>query len=270
MSIVILAFNEGKHLPGCLASLAGRFDDVHILDSGSTDDTRAVAETAGARVHSHQPFEGFGTQRNWAIDHIECKHPWVLHLDADEHVTDPFCQELREIARTDSDYAGYFVPNKLMLDGQWLRYSGDYPTYQVRLFRTGRLRFENYGHGQREVTEGTVGKMREPYLHFAYCKGLDHWFAKHAVYARQEAEEARRAAADGVRWSALFGADTIARRRAIKRLVHRLPFRSALRILYILVLKRGFLDGRAGWTYAKMMATYEMMIAVHLSRRFEE
>ena len=263
VTAVVLTYNEERSLPACLASLDGVCDDVHVLDSGSTDRTAAVAGAAGAAVHVN-PFTGFGDQRNWAIDHIPHRHRWALHLDADERLTPAFAAELRRVVAADPPEAGFHVPHKLLLGGRWLRRAGGYPTYQVRLFRTDRLRFENHGHGQREVTDGPVGTFAEPYLHDAFAKGLDDWFAKHARYARAEAE---RAFADGrVDWGGLVSGDRVRRRRAAKALSLRLPARPALRMLHTLAVKRGALDGRAGWTYAGMLAAYEAMTAAHLRR----
>ena len=260
---VVLTHNEERSLPRCLASLSGVCDDVHVLDSGSTDGTAAVARAAGAAVHVNA-FTGFGDQRNWAIDHVPHRYPWALHLDADERLTPELADELRAVLAADPAEAGFYLANKLLLGGRWLKYAGGYPTYQVRLFHVDRLRFENHGHGQREVTASRLGTLNEPYLHDAFAKGMDDWFAKHARYARAEAE---RAFADGrIDWPGLFAADGVRRRRSAKALSLRLPARPALRMLHTLALKRGALDGRAGWTYAAMLAAYEGMTAAHLRR----
>jgi hypothetical protein len=137
----------------------------------------------------------------------------------------------------------------------------------VRLFHRRRLRFVDHGHGQREQTDFPIGRLREPLLHHAFSKGLDDWFAKHAVYARHEAEQALATAGlpekNGQVWS-LFSRDPLLRRRALKRLSSRIPCRYLLRLLYMLIGKRAFLDGTPGITYAHMLATYEGMIDIHL------
>ena len=264
VTVVVLTMNEEGSLPGCLASLDGVTDDVHVLDSGSTDGTVYVAREAGVPIHVN-PFRGFGTQRNWAIDHIPHDHKWVFHLDADERFTPELADELRALLDSDPAEAGFHVPSRLMLGGRWLRYSGGFPTYQVRLFRPDRLRFRDYGHGQREVTDGMLGFLSEPYLHDAFAKGLDEWFAKHARYARAEADRA--VGEKAVSAADLFSSDRVRRRRALKVLSYRLPGRPTLRFWETLLLRRGLLDGRAGWTYARMLAAYEAMTAVHLGRR---
>jgi glycosyltransferase involved in cell wall biosynthesis len=264
VSVVILTQDEEANIADCLASLAG-FDDVHVLDSGSTDGTVEAARQRGVPVH-HHPFEGFGRQRNWAIENVPTRHDWQLHLDADERMTPGLAAEMAAALKAEPGVGGYRLASKLMFAGRWLRRAGQYPAYQVRLFHRGRLRFADHGHGQREQTDYPLGQLREPYLHHAFSKGLDHWFAKHAVYARQEAELAlglAGAGGEGPRGS-LFSRDATQRRRALKRLTARLPGRYFLRLAYLLLVRRAFLDGPAGVTYAHMLATYEAMVEVHL------
>lgn len=263
VTVVILTKNEQCDLPDCIASVVPYSDDCIVLDSGSDDDTVAIARAAGVPVYVNA-FSGFGDQRNWAIDHLPHRYDWVLHLDADERMTPAFAAELQEILRGNPSEAGFYVPSKLMLGKSWLRYSSGFPVYQVRLFHRERLRFVNHGHGQREVTDGCLGTMTEPYLHYAFSKGLEAWFEKHARYAASEAMTSVGDVKDQSHGlvQLLFG-DAVMRRRVLKRLSHHLPARGWLRLFEILVLKRGLLDGKAGLLYARMMANYESMTAVY-------
>jgi len=263
ITVVILTHNEEKNIEPCLASVAS-FPDVHVLDSGSTDATAERARQCGATVHTH-PFVSFGSQRNWAIDHIPARFPWTLHLDADERMTPELAAEMAAVVATGPPLGGYNVSSKLMFAGRWLKHAGDYPVYQVRLFHKDRLRFVDYGHGQRESSTYPLGRLQQPYLHFAFSKGLDSWFAKHAVYAAQEAMQATREIAytSPPRVGGLSRGDRTARRRLLKRLAYHLPCRYLFRLAYMLFIKRAFLDGRAGVTYALLLATYEGMIEVH-------
>lgn len=262
ISLVVLTHNEAQNICECLAS-AQSFDERHVLDSGSIDGTVELARQTGAETHYH-PFTGFGTQRNWAINNIPTRHDWQLHLDADERLTPEGVAEMAAAVAADAGVGGYFVPSKLMFAGRWLKYAGGYPTYQVRLFHKARLRFIDYGHGQREESSFPISRLREPYLHFAFSHGLDRWFAKHAVYARLEAEEAIRESGGTAAWGELLSRNRVLRRRALKRLAYRLPCRYVFRLAYMLVLKRAVLDGSAGITYATMIATYEAMSETHL------
>lgn len=266
LTVVILTYNEETALPDCLRSLSGRAHDVHVLDSGSNDATLQVAREFGIPVHFNA-FTGFGDQRNWAIDNIPHAHDWVLHLDADERMTPELYEELLVLLAQPRHEAGFFVASKLMLAGQWLRYSSGFPVYQLRLFHRGHLRFENHGHGQREVTSGSIGYLHSPYLHEAFSKGLDDWFTKHARYARHEAEDIHRDRCSVFTLlQQLIGQDPVTRRRTLKSIAYRLPGRPTLRLLQLLIINRGLLDGSAGVVYARMMAVYESMINVHLSR----
>jgi len=258
ISIVVLTLNEERNLAACLASVTG-FDDVHVLDSGSTDRTIEIARTHRLPVHIN-PFRGFGTQRNWAIDHIPTRSAWQFHLDADERMTPALASELTRLVATHPPQGGFRVPSKLMFAGRWLKRAGQYPGYQVRFFHKQRLRFVDYGHGQREVTNFPIGTIAEPLIHFGFSKGLDDWFAKHIRYARRESELAISGATGG----RLLCRDGTERRRAIKRMTMRLPGRYFLRLGHMLVWRGAILDGWAGVTYAHMVATYEGMIDVYL------
>jgi glycosyltransferase involved in cell wall biosynthesis len=261
VSVVILTLNEEINLADCLASVAG-FDDVSILDSGSTDRTQAIARERGIAVYEH-PFCGFGQQRNWAIEHMPARHSWHFHLDADERMTPELAAEIAAVVAADPPCGGYLVPSKLLFAGHWLKRAGQYPGYQVRLFHRDRLRFVDHGHGQREETTFPIGRLRQPLLHHAFSKGIDAWFARHIPYARREAEQALHGEAAG-RTVDLFSLNATTRRRALKRLARRLPGRYFLRLGYMLFVRGALLDGWAGVTYAQMLATYEAMIEVYL------
>jgi glycosyltransferase involved in cell wall biosynthesis len=262
VTIVILAFNEECNLGPCIRSCAFS-DDIHLLDSGSTDRSASVAKAHGAQVWTNK-FVSFAAQRNWAIDHLPHKYDWVFHLDADERFTPGIVNEMRELIARNPSEAGFYVPNRLIFMGRWLRYASGYPVYQVRLFHRQRLRFQPHGHSQRELTTGAVGTLREPYLHFNFSKGLDDWFEKHNRYSTQEAQQALAERTHKLRLSELMSGDKIKRRRAMKSLAYRLPFRPTLRWLHTMLTQRAVLDGPPGWMYARLLAIYEKMTDLKL------
>jgi glycosyltransferase involved in cell wall biosynthesis len=265
VSVVILTRNEEGNITECVGSCAW-CDDVHVLDSGSTDWTVDMATSAGATVHANR-FESFGQQRNWAIDHIPMKHDWVFHLDADERFTGDLVREMHRVLEAGPREAGYYVPSMLIFSEHWLRRTGNYPAYQMRLFHKGRMRFRDYGHGQREDTTGPVGRLRSPYLHYNFSKGLEDWFDKHNRYSSLEARQAieERAIPMGTVLRELLSIDRVARRRSFKRLLYRLPGRPLLFHLYTVLARLGVLDGRAGLTYARMRAIYDGMTELKLA-----
>lgn len=258
-SVLILAKDEEANLPSCLAALDG-CDDVVVVDDYSTDTTAGVASRWGARVVQRR-FDSFAGQRNWALDTVQFGHEWVLHLDADE-VVPPELHTQIDGAIGGTDRIAFAISSKMMLMGRWLRHAAAYPVYQVRLGRNPGLRFVQVGHGQREDLEpDQVGRLNEPYLHFGFSKGLDDWFDKHNRYSRHEAErEVAGLSTDGVAPSGLVSRDPLRRRRALKGLAARLPLRPTLKFLYLYVVRRGFLDGRPGLTYCRLLAAYERMI----------
>lgn len=257
--MVVLTLNEERNLPACLASLEG-FTDIHLVDSGSNDATHAIAVKAGAGVGVN-PFRSFGDQRNWGHDNLPLAHDWVLHLDADERMTPLLRAEIATVlAHDDGSLAGFYLAEKTLLNGKWLRWAGQYPRYQARLVHRSRMRFVDHGHGQREASSLPFGKLNNPYEHLAFSHGLENWLKKHARYAVQEAEAALDPRLRPARLVNALLAGGTERRRALKHLASRAPFRPTLRWLYVMLVCRGFLDGAAGWQYAEMMKTFQHMI----------
>ena len=212
-------------------------------------------------------FDNFANQRNYGIDNGELKHDWVMHLDADEVITAEFLSALKALNPPDN-IVSYYVPSKLMLGEKWLKYSGMYPAYQVRLGRSKGLRFVQYGHGQREDTPPEqVDYFPEPYLHYNFSHGLTRWFEKHVRYAEDEAMEILKAdQAETEVVSTGLSASKVGRRRFFKKLAGKLPssLRPLARFFYIYIVRRGFLDGREGLQYALMISCYEGMMASFL------
>lgn len=261
-SVLILTYNEEINIDRCLSSLEG-FDDVLLVDSGSTDATLDIARRHGARI-LHRPFDHFAGQRNFGLVEGQFRHEWVLHLDADEELTPEFRRALEQLGPT-SELDGWRVPSKTILNGQWLKNAGMYPTYQVRLGHRERLRFIQVGHGQREDSPPErIGVFPEPYLHYNFSHGLAQWFTKHVRYAKDEAQQIAAERRETANSGSLFSGNATERRRALKRMVNRVPgwLRPSLRFFQVYFLRRGFLDGQAGLRYALMLSAYEAMIAV--------
>jgi len=269
ISVVILTKNEAANLPRCLDSVAFS-DDVLVLDSGSTDQTCAIAQARGARVMT-RPFDSFGRQRNHAMEAGQLRHEWVLHVDADEVVTPELQAELRKIAAGAAGLPAFRIPSRMILMGTWLRHAGMYPAYQVRFGRRDVLRFVDHGHGQREaLPPEQVGTIDAPFDHYNFSKGLEDWYARHRRYAAEEAQQALAERMQPVQAGQLFSSDPTTRRRALKRLGNRLPFRPQLRFAYAYFLRGGFLDGMAGLRYAGMLATYQGYIDARMRELLHE
>lgn len=257
ISVLILTRNEESNLARCLDSVKWS-DDVLVLDSFSDDSTLKIAKDRGVHVLQNG-FVNFAQQRNFGLAQGGLKHDWVLHLDADEVVTPELQRELIATAAS-GDKDAYRVASKMMFQGRWLRYSGLYPSYQVRFGKRDKLRFVQVGHGQRENLElERVGTLREPLLHFSFSKGIADWIERHNRYSTAEAAHfLDNAGNQAIDWPGIFAfGDALRRRRAIKIFFSFLPCRPALRFLYMFFFRLGFLDGRAGFTYCRLLAIYE-------------
>lgn len=258
-SIYILTYNEEIDIAACIES-ALLSDDIIVVDSCSKDRTVEIASRYPVRVLQH-PFESHGRQRTWMLREVPTKYEWVYILEADERLTPQLYQECLEAIQTQK-YIGYYVAEQVMFMGQWIRRSTQYPRYQLRLFRKDKVWFTDYGHTEREVCDGQTGFLKQTYPHFTCGKGLSRWIEKHNRYSTDEAVETLRQLEQGtVRWQDLFfGRSEVEKRRALKDLSLRLPFRPLLRFFYMYFLLGGFLDGQAGFAWCTLQAFYEYLI----------
>jgi glycosyltransferase involved in cell wall biosynthesis len=262
-SIYILTYNEELDIAACIES-ALLSDDVIVVDSFSTDRTleiaNAMADRHPIRVVQHR-FESHGKQRTWMLEAVPPKHDWVYILEADERMTPALFQECLQAIRS-SEYVGYYVAERVMFMETWIRRSTQYPRYQLRLLRHGKVWFTDYGHTEREVCQGNTSFLQETYPHYTCSKGLSRWLEKHNRYSTDEAIETLRQLESGrVNWRELFfGTTEVDRRRALKDLSLRLPLRPIVRFFYMYFVLGGCLDGRAGFAWCTLQAFYEYLI----------
>lgn len=260
VSVMIFTLDEEPNLPACLESLTW-CDDVIVVDSFSKDRTEAIARATGARFFQNK-FEGFGTQRNWALDHCAPKHQWVLVLDADERVPRELADEMRAVVASAPDGVGAFkVRRRFYLWGRWLQHSSLYPTWVVRLIHRERVRYENRGHAETQTVAGEVRSLEHDLID-ENAKGIDDWLARQLRYAKKEAEYELANTAKGNGLSALLASEPLERRAALKRLGAGLPGRAGFYFLYAYFVRRGFLDGRDGLMFCTMKALYQEMIVI--------
>jgi glycosyltransferase involved in cell wall biosynthesis len=171
LSALLITKDEEARLPAALASLAF-CDEIVVLDCGSGDRTREVAERAGARVSVNAPFPGFVAQRNLALE--RASHDWVLCLDADERVTDALRDEIQALRRAGFPAVGYRMPRVSFYLGRWIRATDWYPDLQLRLFDRRRGRWQG-GHVHESVAvEGRVAVLRHEIEHHPYVDIADH------------------------------------------------------------------------------------------------
>jgi glycosyltransferase involved in cell wall biosynthesis len=258
VSILILTLNEEINIAECVDTCAWS-DDIVVFDSMSTDRTCEIAAAKGARVCQRQ-FDNYAAQRNAALTTVTFKNPWVLMVDADERVPQDLAAEIaRCVMSVSSNIAMFRMRRKDFFLGKWLKRSSGYPTWFGRLVRIGRVRVERE-YNEEYIADGRVEHLQAHLEHLPFSKGVAYWFERHNRYASMEAAIACRSRGSPIAAAALFGADPVARRRVLKQIAYRLPLRPVMVFLYLYFLRLGFLDGRAGFYFSGMRATYEMFI----------
>lgn len=256
VSVMVFTLNEEIHLERCLAALSWS-DDVIVIDSFSTDRTPEIAQQFSNTRFVQHTFEGFGSQRNWALDHALPKHQWILMLDADEVVPPALASELlRLAAQPDTTIGAYRLRRRFYFWGRWLRYSSLYPTWVVRFVHRERVRYVDRGHAETQTVQGIIGDIEHDLID-ENLRGIDDWFARQNRYSRKDAEFERGALVQPVALGDLLSADPMHRRAALKRLAARIPCRGALYFLYSYVLRCGFLDGRDGFYFCRLRSMYQ-------------
>lgn len=257
ISIFILTLNESINIKSCLDSVDFS-DDVVVLDSYSSDDTAEIAEKNGARVVKRK-FDNWASHQNWAMQNIEFKNKWVFYLDADERMTPELKAEVLAIAANSSESKrGYFVGRTNYFMGKPITHC--YPPVPIlRFYQPQYIRYERLVN-PIAILDGEIGNLSHRFLHFNFSKGLTEWFDKHNKYSLSEAKEGIKALREQDPNVSLFSKDRALKRVALKNLALKLPCRPFVKFLYLYILKLGFLDGRAGFTYCILQSIYEYLI----------
>lgn len=269
ISVLVLTKNEQHNLPECLESVAWS-DDVVVYDSFSTDDTVGVARRMGARVEQ-RVFDNWAAHQNWGLRHLSFKYPWVFYIDADERATPDLVRAMRGAVDQPRDRVAFRLQRRDYYLGTWLKHVQISPFY-LRLFRPERMRYERLVNPV-SIVDGPVGEVDGYLDHFPFSKGISQWLERHNAYSTFEARqilENRRSGSEFSLRKALWASDFHVRRFHQKELFYRLPFRPMLKFLFIYLVRRGFLDGRAGLSYATLVAFYEYMVVLKVRELSKE
>lgn len=249
ISVVILSYNSAEVLDETIRRARQVSDDVHVVDSFSSDDSVAIAQGAGATV-VQRAFQNYGEQRNWAIQNLPLAHQWQLHLDSDERLSDQLITAIKALPLgVDGEPAGYLLARRTVFLGRALRYGGFFPIWHMRLFRKGMGRCESRLYDQHFICEGRQEKLQGELLDEMPLT-LSQWTARHNRWSDLEVQEYF-AADTGDRLKGKWGGTSIERKRALREWYAKLPLflRPWLFFLYRYVLRAGFLDGRPGLIY---------------------
>lgn len=276
VSALVPVKNEEANIAACLESLRWA-DEVFVVDSQSADRTAELAEAAGARVVQFR-YQGGEKKKNWALANLPFRNEWVLIVDADERVPPELAGEIRANINRQDGPDGYYVNRRLIFLDRWIRHGGWYPSWNLRLFRHRLGRYEAVAvdsslTGDNEVHEhvvlnGRVGYLRHDLLHHDY-KNLFHYIERHNRYSDWDANVYLE-----LRQQPLLVQDRlhgpVRRKRLLKRLWVRLPFRPLLRFLYMYVLRLGFLDGAAGWHFCVLNSVHEYHIGLKMREKSKQ
>ena len=164
VTAVVISFNEGDRIASCLESVRWA-DEIVVVDSGSTDETREIARNYTAKVFEI-PWKGFGPQKQAAVD--RASHDRIFSLDCDERATPELAVEIKEILRAGNIPPAFSVPRRTFLGNKEIRRSGWYPDRTVRLFDRRHARFSDSAVHERVLVSGETGRLEHPILHFSF------------------------------------------------------------------------------------------------------
>lgn len=255
VTVIVPVRNEAHNLPRCLESLKP-VGEVYVVDSQSTDDTVAIAESHGAKVVQFHYSGGWPKKRQWAMDTLPLAYDWILLLDADEVLTPELCDEIRK-AILDPQVDGYYLALEMYFLGRRLRHSGA-SFWKLSLFRKGRARYEcrledqDASMADMEVHEhvvvtGATRKLIHPLVHHN-VESLSRYIQKHNEYSNWEARVWLGGRGEDEIQPSLWGTQA-QRRRWLRQRFLMMPGSPVLFFIYKYLVCLGFLDGVPGLIY---------------------
>jgi glycosyltransferase involved in cell wall biosynthesis len=254
LSVIILTFNEEKHIARCIKSIQSLSQNIFIIDSFSTDKTIEIAESLGCKCYQHKWENNHALQFNWGLQNLPIDTDWVMRLDADEYILPELAAEMKDkLPFINKDISGINIKRRVIFMNKWIRRGGYYPTILLRIWRSGSGFLE-----QRWMDEHVKLEWGNN-LHFNNdlvdhnLNNLTWWINKHNNYATRETVDFLI-----YKFSLTGNANSIAidirgeqdkRKRWLKEKIYfntPLFLRPFLYFSFRYFLKLGFLDGRQG------------------------
>jgi glycosyltransferase involved in cell wall biosynthesis len=256
ISVIILTFNEEKHIDRCISSIIDIAADIFIVDCFSTDRTCEIAKSLGAKVYQHK-WINHSTQFNWALKNLPITSDWVFRLDADEIVTDALSKQIVSITRNSPEtITGIYIGRRVYFMNRWMQHGGTYPMYVMRLFRFGKGHCEQRWMDEHiKITQGATIRVDGDIID-DNTNNLGWWTNKHNHYALREAIDIlnlkfRLSERDSILQR--FNGFQDQRKRWLKTKYTMLPLfiRPFIYFLWRYFVKLGFLDGFQGliWNF---------------------
>jgi glycosyltransferase involved in cell wall biosynthesis len=256
LTVVIVTFNEQRHIARCINALLPLGAEIIVVDSFSTDQTAEIAESLKARVIKH-PFINYALQFQWALDNAHITTPWVMRLDADEIVeSDLVAEILNKVPALPETVVGVNLKRKHVFMGRWIRHGGRFPLVLLRIWRHGKGRIENRWMDEHMVVWGGQTVTFENCFSDVNLNDLSFFTAKHNAYATREAidvlnEKYRFFETDRELNSKSSSLQAAAKRRFKEHVYNRMPFwlGPPIYFMYRYIIQLGFLDGVEGTIY---------------------
>ncbi len=242
LTVTVITRDEAHHLDACLESVSWA-DEIVVIDSGSTDQTVAIARRRNARIEVRD-WPGYSAQKNYAAS--AATHDWILSIDADERVTPELAAEIRQLLATEPARRGYRVPRVTWYLGRWIRGTDWYPDYQLRLYDRRSGQWNGRRVHESVALAGEPGRLRHELRHFAYRDISDHL----STIDRYTTLAAQQIIAEG-------------RRVSLASIV----FHPPLAFLRNYVLRRGFTQGAAGLVVSALNSYY---VFLKLAKAWEQ
>src|SRR5450759_1646554 len=246
ISAIILTFNEEANVGRCLESINGWCEEIHVVDSGSTDATLEICAAYGAQMQ-HHPFVDSASQWEWALANVPVRSPWIFVLDADHQVTRELWEEIMEVlSNPNSQINGYYSRHQYFF---WGKPMHGFKPYGLRLFKKGRVTMDRSELvDMRFVVDGKTGVLRKyVYEHNMKEWSIDFWIDKHQKFARKLATEEILRHRGRLRWKVTASLIGNPDQRVIwlKNTWYNSPLyvRSIFYFAYRYFIRLGFLDG---------------------------
>jgi len=171
LSVVIITFNEEKNIERCLASVKEIADEIVVVDSFSTDQTKEICKKHNVNFIEHA-FDGHIEQKNWAI--TQASFPHILSLDADEAITKELSKEILEI-KNNWEYDGYSFNRLTNYCGKWIKHCGWYPDKKLRLWDSRKGSWKGVNpHDMYVLESNKIKHVNQDILHYSYYSISDH------------------------------------------------------------------------------------------------
>ena len=235
VSVVVITKNEEENIADCLSS-ASWADEIILVDDESSDRTLEIARRFTDKIFQRR-MDNEGRHRNWA--YTQARNDWVLSLDADERVTPELAEEVAKLLQGKPPFKAYGIPRRNYIGNYWLRYGGEYPAPQVRLFLKKEFKYEEAEVHPRALMEGATGYLRGDILHYSH-RDLSDYLRSLNGHTTLEAKK----------W--YLSGKKISLGRAVWRAVQRTFLTRLLR-------KKGYKDGVYGLAVAYFSGVYQIV-----------